>query len=262
MSDTGPALLRVENLSKHFGGLIAVDDVTMSFLPNKLHSIIGPNGAGKTTYFNLLTGMFPPSGGKIFFKDQEITNLGPDETFRRRMVRTFQITSIFPKLSVLKNVEIAAQGRYRSSNSPLSRLTKKRRDIRKLCLERLEQFKLHHHASQRAGLLAYGDKRRLEIVMGLVSEPEMLLLDEPTAGMSPEETSEAVHIIRDISSTVTVLLVEHDMRLIMDLSDRITVMHQGAVLADGRPDEIMSDPKVQAVYLGQESCAPGSGKAL
>jgi branched-chain amino acid transport system ATP-binding protein len=262
MSHSDSALLRVENLSKHFGGLTAVNDVTMSFQPQKLHSIIGPNGAGKTTFFNLLTGMFPPSAGKIFFKDRDITPLGPDETFRMRMVRTFQITSIFPMLSVLKNVEIAAQGRYRGSNSPLSRLTKKRSDIRRLCLERLEQFKLLDQADLRVGLLAYSDKRRLEIVMGLVSEPEILLLDEPTAGMSPEETSETTHVIRDISSHVTVLLVEHDMRVVMGLSDRITVLHQGSVLADGRPDEIMADPKVQAVYLGQASSEPGSEKTF
>ena len=147
MSNKKSALLRVENLSKHFGGLIAVKDVTMSFQPNKLHSIIGPNGAGKTTYFNLLTGMFPPSFGKIFFKGQDITQMGPADTFRRRMVRTFQITSIFPKLTVLKNVEIAAQGRYRRSNSPLSPVTKKGPEIRKLCLEGLEQFKLHEQAN-------------------------------------------------------------------------------------------------------------------
>jgi len=257
MSQDYSALLRVENLSKRFGGLIALNDVTMSFEPQRLHAIIGPNGAGKTTYFNLLTGMFPPSAGKIFFKDQDITHLGPDETFRLRMVRTFQITSIFPMLSVLKNVEIAAQGRYRGSNSPLSRLTKKRPDIRRLCLERLEQFKLLDQADRRAGLLAYGDKRRLEIIMGLVSDPELLLLDEPTAGMSPEETSETARIIRDISRQVTVLLVEHDMRVVMGVSDRVTVMHEGSVLADGRPDEIMADPKVQAVYLGQAACEAG-----
>jgi branched-chain amino acid transport system ATP-binding protein len=256
VSQSDGALLRVENLTKHFGGLTAVNDITMSFQPHKLHSIIGPNGAGKTTYFNLLTGMFLPSAGKIFLKNRDITSLGPDDTFRLRLVRTFQITSIFPMLSLLKNVEIAAQGRYRGSNSPLSRLTRKRGDIRRLCLERLEQFGLVNQADRRAGLLAYGDKRRLEIVMGLVSDPEILLLDEPTAGMSPEETTETARIIRDISRQVTVLLVEHDMRVVMGVSDRITVLHQGSVLADGPPEAIMADPKVQAVYLGQASCEP------
>ena len=179
-----------------------------------------------------------------------MTHLSPPQIFRRRIVRTFQISSIFPKLTVLKNVEIAAQGRYRSSNSPWGRLTRSRRRIQKLCLDYLDQFKLADRRNQRASLLAYGDKRRLEIVMGLVCDPEVLLLDEPTAGMSPEETQETARFIRQVSGDITVLLVEHDMKVVMGVSDRVTVLHRGAVLADGRPEEIQSHPEVRSVYLG------------
>lgn len=249
---TAKPVLEVRNLTKSFGGLTAVNNVDLSFDFGKLHSIIGPNGAGKTTFLNLLTGMFPASSGRVFLKGQDITNAGPSETFRLGMVRTFQISSIFPKLSVLKNVEIAAQGRFRTSNLPWGRLTRKRGEIHDLCLDYLERFKLLDFQSQKTGLLAYGDKRRLEIVMGLVSDPEILLLDEPTAGMSPEETSETAEVIRKLSGKVTVLLVEHDMKVVMGISDYITVFNRGAVLADGRPEEIRDNTEVQTVYLGAE----------
>jgi branched-chain amino acid transport system ATP-binding protein len=242
-------ILEVKDLSVHFGGLTALDRVNLSFHSGKLQSIIGPNGAGKTTLFNLLTGMFPPSSGHILHKGEEITRLHPPEIFRRRIVRTFQISAIFPELSVLKNVEIAAQGRFRTSNSPWGRLTRPRKELHRLCLDSLEKLDLVDQMEQKAGLLAYGDKRRLEIVMGLVSEPEVLLLDEPTAGMSPEETQKTAKFLRDLSKRVTLLLVEHDMKVIMGISDRVTVLNRGTVLADGVPEEIQNNPEVQAVYL-------------
>lgn len=249
MPQDDSAILEVRHLTKRFGGLTAVDNVTLSFYPGKLQSIIGPNGAGKTTLFNLLTGMFPPTSGQIFFWGEEITDLPSPDIFRRRIVRTFQISSIFPELTVFKNVEVAAQGRYRTSNSPWGRLNRKRREIRELCLGYLEKLQLLDQKEQKAGLLAYGDKRRLEIVMVLVCDPEVLLLDEPTAGMSPEETQETAQFIRDLSKDVTVLLVEHDMRVVMGISDRVTVMNRGIVLADGDPNEIQKNPEVQSVYL-------------
>ena len=228
-------ILEVKNLTKRFGGLTAVDEVTLSFYPGKCQSIIGPNGAGKTTFFNLITGMFPPTSGKIFFQDEEITHLHPPEIFRLRIVRTFQISSIFPQLSVLKNVEIAAQGRHRTSNSPWGHLTLSRQKIRETSVGYLEQFNLAEMKNQSAGLLSYGDKRRLEIVMSLVSEPELLLLDEPTAGMSPEETHQIAQLLRDLAKNITILLIEHDMGVVMRISDRLTVLNRGNVLADGDP---------------------------
>jgi branched-chain amino acid transport system ATP-binding protein len=243
-------VLELQNVTKHFGGLVAIDGVNLSFRKGQLQSIIGPNGAGKTTLFNLITGMFPPDSGHIRFKGEDITHLSSPDIFRQRIVRTFQISSIFPQLTVLKNVAVAAQGRYRTSNSPWGRLALSRRRIEELCLEYLEKLKLADQKEQKAGLLAYGDKRRLEIVMALVSDPELLLLDEPTAGMSPEETQETAQLIRDLSRRVTILLVEHDMKVVMGISDRVTVLNRGSVLADGLPGEIQKNPEVQAVYLG------------
>jgi branched-chain amino acid transport system ATP-binding protein len=243
-------ILSLQNLTKHFGGLTAIDRVNLSFQERKLQSIIGPNGAGKTTLFNLITGMFPPNSGRIFFKGEDITHLPSADIFRRRIVRTFQISSIFPALSVLKNVEIAAQGRHRTSNSPWGRLTRPRGELREIAMQYLKTLKLLDQADRKAGLLAYGDKRRLEIAMALVSDPELLLLDEPTAGMSPEETQETARLIKDLSRNVTILLVEHDMKVIMGISDRVTVLHRGTVIADGQPKEIQQNREVQSVYLG------------
>ncbi len=243
-------ILELQNIRKSFGGLVAVESINLSFQRGKLQSIIGPNGAGKTTLFNLITGMFPPDSGRIRFNDRDITHLSSPEIFRQRIVRTFQISSIFPQLTVLKNVEIAAQGRYRTSNSPWGRLKLPRKQIHEICIEHLKKLKLAGQREQKAGLLAYGDKRRLEIVMALVSDPELLLLDEPTAGMSPEETQETAQLIKALSRNVTILLVEHDMKVVMGISDRVTVLNRGTVLADGVPGEIQRNREVQAVYLG------------
>ncbi len=250
MSRPSTPILEVKELTKRFGGLTALDRVTLHFQAGQLHSIIGPNGAGKTTLFNLLTGIFPPTSGQILFKGEEITGLDSSDLFRRGMVRTFQISSIFPQLSVLKNVEIAAMGRHRNSGSPWGRLTLGRVAIQDMAMEYLGKLVMEDKKDQRAGLLTYGDKRRLEIAMGLVSEPEILLLDEPTAGMSPEESHQITQFLVDLSKERTILLVEHDMGLVMSISQRVTVLHRGAVLADGTPPEIQRDPEVRTVYLG------------
>ena len=244
-------LLETRNLTKSFGGLVAVRNVSLNFDQGELSSIIGPNGAGKTTFFNLLTGSFPPTSGQIFFKGAETTRFSPPEIFRRRIVRTFQISSIFPELSVRKHVEIAAQGRYRSSNSPWGRLTLTRREIQAKAEATLEMIGLQDLAGRPAGLLAYGDKRRLEIAMGLISDPEVFLLDEPTAGMSPEETHQTALLLRSLAAKTTLILVEHDMNVIMRISDRVIVLNRGEVIADGPPREIQAHPKVQEVYLGK-----------
>jgi branched-chain amino acid transport system ATP-binding protein len=242
-------IIETRNLTKRFGGLTAVDDVSLSLYAGRLQSIIGPNGAGKTTFFNLLTGMFPPTSGEIFLDGEEITRLSPPDIFRRGVVRTFQLSSIFPALSVMQNVEIAAQGRYRTSNSPWGRLNRPREEIRGLCLDYLERFRLIQMKDQRADLLAYGEKRRLEIILSLVCDPKVLVLDEPTNGMSPEETEEMSQFIKGLSENITILLVEHDMKVVMGISDRVVVLHRGSVLADGTPQEIQSHPEVQAIYL-------------
>ncbi len=248
------AILETKNLTKHFGGLAAVHQVSLSFYPGKLQSIIGPNGAGKTTFFNLISGMFQPTSGQILFRGKDITRLSRADIFRVGIVRTFQISSIFPELTVLKNVEIAAQGRYRTSNSPLGRLSRPRKELSELSMSYLARLEMAEQWNQKAGLLNYGDKRRLEIVMGLVSKPKLLLLDEPTAGMSPEETHHTAQLLRDLSSSITILLVEHDMKLVMGISDRVTVLHYGKVLTSGTPDKILKSTEVQSVYLSGGAC--------
>jgi len=244
-------LLETKNLTKAFGGVVAVNMVSLKFKKGELCSIIGPNGAGKTTFFNLLTASFPPTSGQILYKGEEITFLSPPDIFRRRIVRTFQISSIFKELSVLKHVEIAAQGRYRHSNSPWGRLTLPRKEIREKSIQTLELIGLQELAWQQAGLLAYGDKRRLEIAMGLVSDPELLLLDEPTAGMSPEETHRTADLLRSLAQTITLILVEHDMNVIMSISDRVIVLNRGEIIAEGVPREIQSNGRVREIYLGK-----------
>ncbi len=244
-------MLETRNLTKSFGGVVAVKNVSLQFNPGELCSIIGPNGAGKTTFFNLLTASFPPTSGQIFFKGMETTRFSPPEIFRRRIVRTFQISSIFPDLTVLKHVEIAAQGRYRSANGPWGRLTLSRREIYQKSVRILELIGLQDLAEQQAGLLAYGDKRRMEIAMALVSEPEVLLLDEPTAGMSPEETHRTATLLRSLAGEITLLLVEHDMNVIMGISDRVIVLNRGEVIAEGSPRQIQANLQVREIYLGK-----------
>jgi branched-chain amino acid transport system ATP-binding protein len=244
-------LLETKNLSKSFGGVTAVDDVSIQFKEKQLCSIVGPNGAGKTTLFNLITAQFPPSSGNIYFKSKPITNLSPDEIFRRGIVRTFQIPSVFPKLTVLKNIEIAAQGRFRTSNVPWGRLTLKRRQIQEKALNLLDRLNLYAMRYSSADSLTYADRRLLEISMALICEPELLLLDEPTAGMALEEAEQTVLILKKISSKNTILLIEHDMDVVIDISDRVTVLDRGHVLADGPPDRILAKKEVRKVYMGE-----------
>lgn len=244
-------LLETKNLTKAFGGVVAVNKVSLKFKKGELCSIIGPNGAGKTTFFNLLTASFPPTSGQILYKGEEITHLSPPDIFRRRIVRTFQISSIFKELSVLKHVEIAAQGRYRHSNCPWGRLTLPRKEIHEKSIQALALIGLQDLNWQQAGLLAYGDKRRLEIAMGLVSDPELLLLDEPTAGMSPEETHRTANLLQSLAQKITLILVEHDMNVIMRISDRVIVLNRGEIIADGVPREIQSNSRVREIYLGK-----------
>jgi branched-chain amino acid transport system ATP-binding protein len=244
----GPVLLRTEALTRSFGSLIAVNRVDFTVHTGELRSIIGPNGAGKTTLFRLISGEMKPSAGRIWFQDKEITGRPQHMVVRLGVAKSYQITNIFPHLSVLENVRVAVQGHARAFNfwTPAARLP----GVREKAQALLVTIGLAHKAAELAATLSHGAKRHLEIAIALASDPTLLLLDEPTAGMSPEETDETMVLIRELARGRTVVLVEHKMKLVMKISDRITVLHQGAFLAEGTPDEIRANPTVQQTYLG------------
>ena len=244
----GPVLLRTEALTRSFGSLMAVNRVDFTVHAGELRSIIGPNGAGKTTLFRLISGEMKPSAGRIWFQDKEITGWPQHMVVRLGIAKSYQITNIFPHLSVLENVRVAVQGHARAFNfwTHAARLP----GVREKAQALLVTIGLADKAAELAATLSHGAKRHLEIAIALASEPTLLLLDEPTAGMSPEETAETMVLIRELARGRTVVLVEHKMKLVMKISDRITVLHQGAFLAEGTPDEIRANPTVQQTYLG------------
>jgi len=243
-----PVLLETEDLTRTYGSLVAVNRASVAIYKGELRSIIGPNGAGKTTFFKLISGEVRPTAGRIRFNGREIAGLSQHEVCRLGIAKSYQITNIFPHLTVLENVRVAAQGYARSFNfwSRADRLT----DVRDRALAILETIGLAAKAEHLAAHLSHGEKRHLEIAITLAAEPILLLLDEPTAGMSPEETDETMLLIRELAAGRTVVLVEHKMKLVMNISDRITVLHQGQVLAEGTPDEIRANELVQQTYLG------------
>jgi branched-chain amino acid transport system ATP-binding protein len=243
-----PALLRTERLTRAFGSLIAVDRVDVSIRRGELRSIIGPNGAGKTTFFRLISGEMAPTSGRIFFGERDITGLPQHAVARLGVAKSYQITNVFPHLTVHENVRVAVQGHARAFNfwSRADRLT----DVSERASRLLETVGLASKHDGVAAHLSHGEKRHLELGIALASEPVLLLLDEPTAGMSPEETDETMRLIRALAVGRTVILVEHKMKVVMKISDRITVLHQGQVLAEGSPDEIRGNDRVQQTYLG------------
>jgi branched-chain amino acid transport system ATP-binding protein len=242
------ALLRTEALSRSFGSLLAVHRVDMTVHTGELRSIIGPNGAGKTTFFRLISGEMAPSAGRVWFKGRDITGLPQHAVARLGITKSYQITNVFPHLSVHENVRVAVQGWAHSFNfwSRADRLV----DVADRAHAILRTVGLAGKAALLAAHLSHGEKRHLEIGIALASSPELLLLDEPTAGMSPEETDETMRLIRELTAGRTVVLVEHKMKLVMGISDRITVLHQGQVIADGTPAEIRANERVQQTYLG------------
>ncbi len=249
MSDTnGEILLRTEQVTRSFGSLMAVNRVTMTVRRGELRSIIGPNGAGKTTFFRLVSGEMAPSSGRVWFNGADITGLPQHRVSRLGIAKSYQITNIFPHLTVLENVRVAVQGYARSFNfwARADSLA----ECRTRALEILDWVGLAKKAGHLATHLSHGEKRHLEIGIALASDPALLLLDEPTAGMSPEETDETMLLIRELAKGRTVVLVEHKMKLVMRISDRITVLHQGQVLAEGAPEEIRNNKVVQQTYLG------------
>ena len=245
---TEPAL-RTENLTKRFGGLTAVDNLSLSIPGGRLHAIIGPNGAGKTTFFNLVSGMLVADGGRVFFQGRDITGLKPHQISRLGVKRTMQIKSVFPQLSVAENLWITRQAAHRFLH-PL-RAASGDRDTRERVEQTLEQIGLTTLAQRLAGTLSYGDVALLEIGMALISEPRLLLLDEPTCGMSPAETERAVAKIKQLARTINIIIIEHDMSVVFEIADDITVMAQGGILASGNSDEISGDEGVREAYLGR-----------
>ena len=242
--------LETKNLCKYFGGLKAVDQVDFQVKEGQLKSIIGPNGAGKTTFFNLLCGLYPPTSGKIYFLGNDVTDKKMNHISQIGITKTFQITHIFPRLSVFENVRISAQSRKTSFN-----FWKKADDfseINERTMEILEQVKLSDQKERLASTLSHGDRKYLEIGIALSTNPKLLLLDEPTAGMSPAETALAMKLIRDLRDrlNLTILLVEHDMNVVMNISDEVVCLNEGQVLACGTPQEISCNEVVQRVYLG------------
>ena len=242
-------VLRTENLTKRFGGLTATDNLSITIPGGRVHAIIGPNGAGKTTFFNLVTGMLSPTGGRIFFRGHDITGLRPHAISRLGIKRTLQVKSVFPELSVADNLWVTRQARHRFL-SPF-RAASNDEDTRQRVEQTLEQIGLTPLAARAAGTLSYGDVAMLEIGMAMISEPSLLLLDEPTCGMSPAETSRAVAKIRDLARSVDVIIIEHDMDVVFGIADDITVLAQGAILASGNPAQISSDERVREAYLGR-----------
>ena len=243
-------MLEVEGVSKSFGALAALSRVSLMVREGEVFSVIGPNGAGKSTLFNVISGLHAPTAGRIVFRGKEVTELGPEVINRRGLAKTFQITNIFPGISVYDNVRVAAQSRMPVSGRlpSLWQLP----DVEGPVMELLSAFGLAARRDELAQNLSHGEQRYLEICLALATEPALLLLDEPTAGMTPGETKEATALIRRIALDrhLTVLLIEHDMSVVMGISDRIAVLHFGEKIAEGSPEAIRSDPKVLDAYLG------------
>ncbi len=246
------SVLEVKNLTKRFGSLVAIRDISLTVAPGELRAVIGPNGAGKTTFFNLVSGFFTPSAGSILFDGRDITNVPPHRRVGLGMARTFQITEVFPELTVFENIRIVAEVAAGYRLRPwLNRA--EAAELRRRIDETLEFSALSAKADRVVGELAHGDQRAAEIAMALALNPHLLLLDEPTAGMGDQETYDITQLIRRLhkSGKLTIVLIEHDMRVVFHLADRITVLDQGRFLAEGTPQEIAANPAVQTAYLGQ-----------
>ncbi len=251
-------ILEVSDLSMRFGGLLAVNGVGLRIKERQIVSMIGPNGAGKTTVFNCLTGFYQPSAGKIIFAGEEIQGLPGYKIARKGMVRTFQHVRLFKEMSVLENLLVAQHQHL--NNSLLAGLFKTRsyRKAEQAALEHavywLKKVRLLDDANREAGTLAYGQQRRLEIARCMVTRPSLLMLDEPAAGLNPSETDQLKQLIRDLRNEhgLSVLLIEHDMQLVMDISDHIVVINQGTPLAYGTPEQVRHNPAVIKAYLGED----------
>jgi branched-chain amino acid transport system ATP-binding protein len=240
-------LLRIEGLTRQFGGLTALNKVSMVVPRGEIRAIIGPNGAGKSTFFNCLTGVVPPTSGRILFDGEDITGLPPHRISQKAIARSYQITNILPGATVLENVRIAAQSRRHAW--AMFRHHRAYTDVIERSRRVLASVGLADKEDELAANLSHGEQRNLEIGIALATEPKLLCLDEPTAGMSVTETHQTVELVRRIAQDLTILIVEHDMEVVMGLARTITVLHYGEVLAEGTPAEIQANPRVQEVYL-------------
>jgi branched-chain amino acid transport system ATP-binding protein len=245
------ALIATEAVTKRFGDFTAVKEVTVAFPRGQLTAIIGPNGAGKSTFFNLLTGALKPTSGRILFDGSDITG-APQHAFAHLgIAKSFQITTVFPHLSVFENVRLASQARV--TRFDLFRSRRSYPEVAERTEAMLAKVGLLDRRNQTAARLSHGEQRSLEVGMALAPDPKLLLLDEPTAGMSPEETRGMVNLIRALAAERTVILVEHKMKLVMSLCERVLVLHQGEMLALGTPEEVRRNDTVKRVYLGQKA---------
>jgi branched-chain amino acid transport system ATP-binding protein len=249
-ASTAP-LLKLSGLTKRYGALVAVDNVSMAIADGEVRAVIGPNGAGKTTLFHLVTGVVPPTEGTVHFAGNDITGLPAYAICQQGISRTFQLTSLFPELSARENTALAAQARH-SRRWQLFGGGEVFRSSARLGDMALEQLGLTHVADRPAGLLSHGDQRLLEVAMAMAQQPKVLLLDEPTQGLSVEETAQAVETLAGFlnQTRLTVLLVEHDMEVVFRLAHMITVLHRGGVIADGTPEAVKANARVQEAYLG------------
>lgn len=243
-------ILETKGLHHDFSGLEVLFDVNLEVKEGERHAIIGPNGAGKTTLFNVITGTYMPSRGEIFFKGKEVTGFKPHQMIRRGMGRSFQITSTFDRLTTFQNIRMGVMSR-RGIRFNLFHKVDKLEDVTRETDEVLRRINLHGERDLPAGVLSYGKHRSLEISMALATDPELVMLDEPTAGMSKDETHYAVELIRRLTEGKTAVIIEHDMDVVFSLADRITVLHLGTILASGPPEEIRDNQTVKDAYLGE-----------
>jgi branched-chain amino acid transport system ATP-binding protein len=245
------AILEIRNLDKHFGGLQVIMGVTLAIEAGEHHAVIGPNGAGKSTLFNLITGKYKPTAGEVLYKGHNITGLPPHRIARMGLTRSFQITNIFKNMTVFENIRNAVLSKNRIRYNVVSRLSKMN-GISGETEEILQRIGLLDRKDEISGELAHGHKRALELGLALAMDPEVILLDEPTAGMPTEETMQMVELIEKNTAGKALVIVEHDMDVVFSIADRITVLYYGTILASGTPDQIRNDQRVKDAYLGEE----------
>ena len=242
-------IIRTENLTKRFGGLVAVNNVDLTIEENQLSSIIGPNGAGKTTLYNLLIGLIKPDGGQIYFRGKNITRYPPHKIVKQGIARSFQILNIFTELSLFENIRLAVQAERGHGLEVLSS-TDSLDEVNERSFEIIKNIGLDGKEKIAAKNLSYGDRRILEIGIALASKPKLLLLDEPTSGLASRETGNMTNFIQNLAKDLTIVVIEHDMNIVLSISDHIAVLHQGRVIAEGNPEEIRQNDEVQEAYLG------------